>query len=215
MKLIIKIHLSRVNKIFMDLLKLCMMLVCCKEVRFSLPPELSFCSVYFVFSSLLYYFLLQQYPLCYWPFLNRSWSLPEQCGRVSHISTAQNLVNFSIENQLFSVFPTLCLQPCIAQSSISSSSGTCHLLFQCHIQCSAHQLSTPKLSEHPCSPGCRKCQLKAGPGAFFLFCSTFRRTSSLAVSFQKLKWHQESHQSSLCMETLGTRQNYLHSLESF
>lgn len=76
------------------------MFVCCEEVGFSLPPELSFRSVYFVFSSLLsctmFFRLLQQY--CCWPFLqqkyHQSWSLPEQCDRVSHHLYNQELGQF-------------------------------------------------------------------------------------------------------------------------
>ena len=52
-----------------------------------------------------------------------------------------------------SVFCFSLWQPFTGQSSISFSFGTCHLFFfWCHIWHSAHELSTPILSEHPCFP---------------------------------------------------------------
>lgn len=168
------------------------MLVCCEEVGFSLPPELSSCSVYFVFSSLLYYLLLQQSPLRCWPFFNRSTIRAGAClSNVTEchtISTAKNFLHrkptvFGFPHTVFCSSPW---QPCIAQSSISSSSSTCHF-FSAIFSAQLISYPLPNFLSILALQAVENVSSKLDQELFFLFAPLFEEL--LPLLFRSRNWN--------------------------
>lgn len=201
MKLIMKIHLSMVKKIFMDFafgFTEIMHDVCVLwgSGIFTSPWALFLLSLLcFLFS-----FVLCSSDFCNnilfvaGLFFNRSTTRAGAClSNVTEchtISTTKNLVNFSIENRLFSVFPMLCL---LFQPLAALYCSIQYFIFFWHLSLAFLVpylvLSSASLAMHSQTFQASllsrlwKMSAQSWTRSFFPFCSTFRRTSSLAVPF--------------------------------